>query len=123
MPNKSPFSKQFLKKQEGKLLKEKEGIEKNLFAFAKKDPNIKGNYEAKFPQLSDDSDETAYEVTMYGSNVSLEHNLESRLQKIKKALQDIKRETYGKCSNCKGYISEKRLRAYPEADICLKCKK
>jgi DnaK suppressor protein len=36
-------------------------------------------------------------------------------------LEKIKNGTYGTCENCGQKIEEARLRANPEAKLCLKC--
>ena len=53
--------------------------------------------------------------------LGVEHSLETQLRDINKALERIEKETYGKCGNCKGDISEERLKVFPSARLCMKC--
>jgi DnaK suppressor protein len=48
--------------------------------------------------------------------------LEKELENVENALQKIKNGTYGFCENCKEEIPIERLRAYPAARQCVKCK-
>lgn len=60
------------------------------------------------------------------SNRSIELRKRDRerklIQKIKKALVKIQEGTYGECTDCSDEISSERLRARPEATLCIKCK-
>ena len=115
-----------LKKFKEKLEKTKEELESSLETFASKDPVVKGDWDAKFPQFSRDPnvnlEEEADEVEEYLARLPVEHSYELRVQAINEALVRIKKGTYGTCTNCKGKIPRKRLEAYPEAKICLKCR-
>jgi len=44
------------------------------------------------------------------------------LSKIETALHKIDENTYGLCEECEEQISLKRLRARPEAQLCIQCK-
>lgn len=120
------FSKKFLKEQKQKLEQEKKNLEQELRSFAKEDPNIKGNWETKFPDFgvrtADPSEETD-QIEEYEATLPVEYALENRLKQIKEALEKIKRNTYGACQNCKKKIKIERLKAYPEAELCIKCTK
>ena len=54
-------------------------------------------------------------------------NLASDNQKliyaIDEALGRIKDKTYGRCSKCNKEISRKRLRAVPDASLCINCRR
>jgi len=54
-------------------------------------------------------------------------NLASDNQKliyaIDEALGRIKDKTYGRCSKCNKEISRKRLRAVPDATLCINCRR
>ncbi len=116
--------KKFLEEQKKKLEKEKIGLEKELGSFAKKDPQIKGNWETKFPdfgiQTADLSQETD-QSEEYAADLPVEYALETRLQRINSALERIHKGTYGTCQNCKQRITIERLKAEPEAELCIKC--
>jgi len=110
-----------------KLEKEKKQIEKQLKTFATKDKNVKGDWDTKFPNLNGASGEadletSADEVEEYNSLLPIEYNLELRLQNINDALKKIKKRDYGICEKCKKQIPNERLRVYPEAKLCMKCK-
>jgi len=46
----------------------------------------------------------------------------SRLKQTLSALEKIQLDTYGDCIICTEVIAFKRLKAYPETTMCLKCK-
>ncbi len=60
------------------------------------------------------------------SNRSIELRKRDRerklIVKIKKALVKIQEGTYGECEDCSDDITGERLRARPEATLCIKCK-
>jgi len=60
------------------------------------------------------------------SNRTLELRTRDRerklIQKIREAIQRIEEGTYGVCEECGEEISESRLRARPEATLCINCK-
>lgn len=55
--------------------------------------------------------------------VVLEKALKRDLGEIEKALDKIKKGTYGICENCKKPIDAARLSAKPAAIYCMKCEK
>jgi len=103
------------------LEKEKKKLTKDLESFAKKDPQLKGDWDTLHPQMGSKLEEQADEVEEYETLLPIEHRLELRLQAIEKALEKIKKGVYGKCENCGHEIEIKRLTACPEAKTCLKC--
>jgi len=110
-----------------KLIKEKAQIEKQLKSFADKDENLKGDWDTRFPKWNGGSGSSALEtaadaVEEYSSLLPIEHNLELRLQNINEALKRFKKGTYGICEKCKKQIPDERLKVYPEAKFCMKCK-
>lgn len=124
------MDKKLLQELKQKLEKEKTDAEKELQKFAKKDKNLEGDWDTKFPKFDKGSGQTsletmADEVEEYESLLPVEHALELRLRDINIALKKIKSAggKYGICENCEKEIGEERLRAYPEARLCLKCKK
>jgi len=104
-----------------KLEKAKKNIESQLSKFAKKDSTTKGNYRSKFPDIGSQIDENAQEVQEYELNISLEHNFETELIAVNKALDKIKKGKYGIC-DCGKPISFGRLSVRPQAISCIKCK-
>ena len=106
-----------------KLIEKKRSIESQLHAFAKKNEDIRNDYETIFAQIGDKPDENADEVTMYQENLAIEHELEENLSEIDSALSRIADGTYGFCTDCNRQISLERLEIMPEATLCIKCEK
>lgn len=52
---------------------------------------------------------------------SLDDSLTEELRQIENALQRIETGKYGKCESCGEEISIKRLKAVPQANLCIKC--
>jgi len=119
------MTKKNLEKFKERLEETKKSLESSLKTFATRDPNIKGDWDSKFPEFSKDPnvnmEEEADEVEEYLTRLPVEHSYELRVQAINEALTRIKNGTYGKCAKCKKNIPLKRLEAYPEAKFCLKC--
>lgn len=121
------MNKKIIQKLKIKLEKEKENLEKELQGFAKKDLKLRGDWETKYPQFnggvgSQKLEEAADEVEEYLTLLPIEAKLELKLQAINLALEKIKKGGYGKCEKCKKEIPIERLKVYPEAKACLKCK-
>ena len=119
------MNKEFLQEQKEKLEARKKELEKELKSFAKKDSKIKGSWKTKFPffgiRTADPAEQTD-KVEEYEATLSVEHTLETELQKIKKALKKNKK-SYGTCEKCGKKIRIERLKAYPEAELCMQCTK
>ncbi|MBT5153932.1 MAG: TraR/DksA family transcriptional regulator [Gammaproteobacteria bacterium] len=45
----------------------------------------------------------------------------NRLKAVQQAKQRLELESYGFCTSCEEPIAFKRLEAYPEASMCIKC--
>lgn len=107
-----------------KLESQKESIIKELENFASEDPNLKHNWDAKYPKREDsDKDEKADDAQEYDNALSLEHTLELKLKDVTMALEKIEKGEYGVCEVCGKTISEERLQVCPEAKTCLNCHK
>ncbi|MBD3238841.1 MAG: hypothetical protein GF332_04370 [Candidatus Moranbacteria bacterium] len=107
-----------------KLISQKKEIEQQLQAFADKDENIKHNYKARFPDYGRKAEDNAEEFESYENAVALEHQLEQELKKINIALDKIiNGKDYGACEKCGATIKPERLKARPQAQKCLQCKK
>lgn len=52
---------------------------------------------------------------------SLDESLTEELRQIENALQRIETGKYGTCESCGEEISIKRLKAVPQANLCIKC--
>jgi|SRR3989344_196121 len=106
------------------LLEEKAEIETQLSKIAKKNPDIKGDWTAIQPNVSDPSDtldEKAQNVTDYEERRAIEQNFEIRLRAIEQTLERIDQGVYGICGNCKLPIDIKRLKAVPAVKHCMDC--
>jgi len=113
-----------LKKIKEKLEQDKTKIEGQLEGFAKKDKNLKGDWDTIYPRFNNNSlEDEANEVEEYGNLLPVENTLEIELEKINKALGKIKDNKYGLCEKCKQPISSARLEVYPQAVYCQKCQK
>lgn len=115
------MQKELLGQLKNKLKQEKIALEEELENIASKDPLIKGNYEAKHPDIGRDEESNADEVEFYEQNRSEEQQLEKDLANIDGALKRIENGTYGNCLNCGKEISDERLKAFPEAKYCIEC--
>jgi RNA polymerase-binding transcription factor DksA len=116
------MNKDLIGKFKEELEKNKANLEKDLEAFATKDKNVEGNWEAKRINAEDtDMEEKADEVEEYDNLLSLEHSLELKLKDVNGALEKISAGTYGICEKCGNEIEEKRLQVCPEAKLCMKC--
>ena len=114
------------KKFQNKLEADKKKLINELKFFAKKDPQLKGNWLTRFPFFNlsrSHRDENAEEIEEYENLLPVEHTLELRLKDIEDALVKIKKGAYGQCEECKKRIEIKRLEVIPEAKLCLKCGK
>lgn len=120
---KSGFSKEFLDAIEKQLAEQKIRMENELSKFSKKNPHIAGDYDSSYPDLGDKEDENAAEVAEHLNNLPIEEGLEKSLRDLNKALENLKKGTYGFCKYCKKPIEEKRLMARPTSSACIECKK
>ncbi|MCF6277008.1 MAG: TraR/DksA family transcriptional regulator [Candidatus Magasanikbacteria bacterium] len=106
-----------------KLLKDKTRLERELSKFTRKNPKIKGDFEANYPEYGDDEDDNVQEMEQYAVNKPLEINLEKLLRDVNKALTSIEKRSYGICKYCDKPIDKRRLRARPTSGSCVSCKK
>lgn len=117
------MDKKLLKEFRQQLKEKKRKVLKLLKTFTKKDKNLGGDFDTVFPQLGRDLDENATEVSIYDATLPIEFRLEKDLQAIEEALKKIKEKLYGICEECGKPIPIERLKAFPEAKLCLKCTK
>ncbi len=96
-------------------------ISEQLAKFAEPNPDVPGDFRAKFQQIGDDEGENALEVAQHDKDLYLEHQLETTLAQISGALERIENGTYGKCTNCDNDIPEARLEVIPESKLCITC--
>ena len=112
-----------LKKLKEKLEKNKEKLERELKGFAEKDKKLKGDWDTRYPKFNGGKlEEEADEVEEYSNLLPIENTLEIELEKVNRALEKMKKGEYGICEKCKNPISEARLKVYPRAVYCKKCR-
>jgi len=120
------MDKKLTQKLKEKLKTDKKTLEEGLARFAKKDPQLKGDWDTMYPRFNDEHggsalETAADEVEEYESRLPIEYSLETRLRDISLALEKIEQEKYGKCEKCNKKIDENRLKVSPEARFCLEC--
>jgi len=121
-------NKEFLKELKAKLESSKKILISELEKFAKKDRNLKDDWDTKYPKSNSGSgsqalEDAADEVEEYATLLPIEYSLELRLRDVNLALKKIKENKYGKCEKCGKDIRKERLKAYPEARFCSQCDK
>lgn len=108
-----------LKKQ---LQAKKAELETQLSEFATKDPNLKDDWDTKYPRVPEGNlEEAADEVEEYSTNLHVEFSLETHLKNINHALERLSQGTYGTCEKCLNAIALERLRISPDASLCAQC--
>lgn len=122
------MNKKLLNQLRSKLEEKKQTIQKELQRFAKKDKQIEGDWDTRFPKWNGEVgsaalEKAADEVEEYESLLSIEFTLEKKLRDIQKALDKMKKRDYGLCEKCKKPISPQRLKVIPEAKFCKNCRK
>ena len=122
------LNKKFIEEIKEKLEKEKENIERELQEFTRQEKNHLGKRKVIFPHFDGNAgsgrlEEGADEVEEYSTFLSIKENLEKKLLNIEKALERIKKGKYGICEKCGRKISEEKLRACPETNLCLECQR
>ena len=115
------ISEELKKELKAKLEEEKVKLEKDLGKIARPTGN-EGDFETKFDELGTDKDDNATEMEEYGDNLAVETSLEEQLKEVDEALERMEKGTYGFCENCKEEIDIERLKVYPAAKTCIKCK-
>jgi RNA polymerase-binding transcription factor DksA len=114
------MEKKLIDELKQKLETSKDSIIKELETFASQDPNLKHNWDTKYPNREDgDKEEEADEVQEYDNKLSVEYSLELKLKDVNLALEKITNGTYGICEKCGKEIEIERLQAVPEAKVCM----
>ncbi|HHE76687.1 MAG TPA: hypothetical protein ENL27_01745 [Candidatus Parcubacteria bacterium] len=122
------MDKKLLKELEEKLKESRTSLLHELQKFAKKDKELKDDWDTRYPRIGDGSgsqalEDAADEVEEYATLLPIEHSLELQLRDVNRALEKIKKGAYGVCEKCGKKIDEKRLIAYPAARFCSDCEK
>ena len=55
------------------------------------------------------------------NQIGVASQLESRLERVERALEKLDEGTYGTCDACGSPIDPRRLRAAPESTVCVGC--
>lgn len=110
-----------LEELKAKLLVEKARLEKELNILGTP-TGTPGDYETKINQIGTDWEDNASETEEYVDNLGVEDNLEKHLKDVDAALVEMAAGKYGICANCGQEIDIERLKVYPEARTCIKCK-
>ena len=109
-------------KLQKQLQAKKAQLETQLSEFATKDPNIKDDWDTKYPRVPEGNlEEAADEVEEYSTNLHVEFSLETHLKNITSALERLAQGKYGICEKCNSTISLERLSVSPEARLCVQC--
>lgn len=104
----------------------KKKLEKDLSRIAEKDPELKEDWKARYPDVGfegseDEGEDRAMARAIYEERRAVEQALELKLKKVNNALKKIKSGGYGVCENCGREISKERIEAVPEAKFCREC--
>lgn len=103
------------------LQKELSVLEGELSTVGRKNPDIKGDWEATRPEDGIDEAEegdVAENIEEFENNRGILNNLEIRLNEVKKSIGKIESGEYGVCEVCGEKIEEDRLEANPAAPTC-----
>lgn len=118
------LDQKILKEFKTALEKERDLLVSELETIATPDPNVKGDWDIKHFEWSEDQitskealegDESVNEIDEDMKNKALSDHLELRLQEVNNALARIEDGTYGICEECKNEIPIERLKANPAA--------
>jgi len=104
-----------------KLEEEKATLEKELTGVARINPDNPDDWEPTPGDLNitkSDKNDMGDAMEEYEGRMAVEVELENRLENIKKALERIENNTYGKCKIDGGDIEIERLEANPAAETC-----
>lgn len=101
----------------GKYLEEQKlHLERQLSKLSKDDPYLNHDW-----TVSSEPGSEALEYEGHERITLVKASLAKGLDQVKRAISRLRRGSYGKCENCSAKIDEKRLEAFPEATLCLKC--
>ena len=124
MQNNNKITSENLAEYKAQLEKKKGQLETQLSSFATKDPNLKDDWDTKYPRVPEGNlEEAADEVEEYSTKLHVEFSLENQLKDVNDALERIAKGEYGMCENCGNPIAPERLEVSPEARLCGNCNK
>jgi len=104
-----------------KLEEEKATLEKELTGVARINPDNPKDWEPTPGDLNipkSDKNDMGDAMEEYEGRMAVEVELENRLENVKKALERIEKDAYGKCKVDGGDIEVERLEANPAAETC-----
>ena len=116
------MDQKFIEEIKQKLEESRKKLREQLEGLTQEKEFDKNKIQVKWQELGDKDEDSATEVADFQDNISLERKLEESLEKVNKALERIEKKEFGKCDKCQKNIEEARLKVYPEATLCLKCK-
>lgn len=113
------LTKEFIKKQKEKLLKEKESVASQIEMLSKDDP-------FRDPDHASDNAAVDTDVREQVGHDTIEAEVKDLTKKMKDmnhALAKIDKNTYGTCERCGMEIPKPRLELIPEARFCIACER
>ncbi|MEK7566683.1 MAG: hypothetical protein AAB527_00920 [Patescibacteria group bacterium] len=105
-----------------KLEEERLRVEGELQTIAKISPDNPKDWQPVPLDLNTQTSEASEMADMFeemGNRAARQAELESRLNEINKAIDNIEKGTYGFCAVDQAPIPEARLEANPAADVCV----
>lgn len=111
--------KQFIAQQQKKLEQLKIDAAAQIEELKKSDPFADPDYAYDNAAIDTDVREQDYHAIV---EAKIKQS-EKRLKDADRALQNIKKGTYGYCRNCKSVIPRARLDLVPEAQYCVDCER
>ena len=121
-----PLTKEKLKHFQEKLEEEKKQLESELSRVGRKNPEVSGDWEVAQADLNvetSDTGELSGAFEELENRAAIENTLEERFILVSRALDSLKKGTYGVCASKEGKthpIESKRLEANPAATECIK---
>jgi RNA polymerase-binding transcription factor DksA len=108
-----------------KLEQEKNRLEAELSRVGKRNPAIKGDWEATPEEAGTDTrtseqSELADKFEEFENRSAVEIHLEEKLNEVTAGLDRLEKGPFGVCTVCGEKIDEKRLMANPAAATCVK---
>lgn len=76
----------------------------------------------KYPDYGSAEEDNILEMEEFEESLGLRKNVQKGLKETRRALKMIAKGHYGTCSSCKHPINPERLKIYPTAALCVKCK-
>ena len=114
------MDKELLEELKQKLLEEKTKLETLLEEITGVKEFNKDKVQVKWNDIGDKEEDNAVEVANFQDNISLERELETKLENVNNALKRMEKGTYGICEVSGNPIEEGRLRVNPSAVKCMK---